>query len=1376
MKKNLRKILTIMLAVILIMQASLASVSAFGGWGYSNKNKGRSYPGWGWTVPTPSPKEEPTPAPVEEPAPEEVEAPAEEIQEEAAPVEAPTEEVPEEEPAEVPAEDEVLAEEPAPEVIAEPEVTAEPVVDYPAISEIKDVKKTDITVAVDAPVGAFPEGTVFDVSKVAASEVEDVASEVIDGTIAEIAAVDISFVNDGDKVEPAEGKEVKVVISAPAIKDGALPKLIHIKDDGTVEEINDVEFDQVNGTVKFSSGEFSTYALVWGEPEKTATIHWGTYEDGEFTELTAPTAVDSTATSVDLEVIIDAEKYYFVGAEYKLTEDAEESENLKSTVLHKVEGEWQISLEDSGTINVVDGSHIFVNYAPYGEGGYTPPNPPGPDVLAPDTEKKVIDNEDGTFTVQLDIEGKADHSTTQVGANVIVVMDITQSMTNIMPGSTATRMAAAKQALTTLIDTLDPDDNLINFTAVNFGDTANYSNGVSWTTSGTAMMSYVNGLPDSPNAYGTCWQAGLQGGIDRVGTAPAGNQTYVIFVTDGNPNCYTDRWGNWHASSGPNFNQQAYNAAVSNANTLGSTSHFYGVFVGDADGYDHLNDLITNAHGVKTINGTSESTLREEFGNIAQTIVNNLGAGGVTVDDGIPTLSNVSANVSAGEAGGFEYYIKPALSSDFTAWSDAPGASYSQSNGVTWDLDEAGELQNGTIYRLKFTVWPSQAAYDLIADLNNGIKDYDEDLTPEEQASVQGSKEDGYTLLTNTHLYTTFKDLDGKEYREVNDASAEAMPLPTETISVKKLWHNYLDSRDDQDIDGLQMVLSRDKEDYLEFDVSSPSWKKDNIYISCGQIVDGEIVETGHDYYVTEKAPESGVDKTDYWEVNSPVYHPMVVNGTMHMYIQDDSASSPDFEFNGHKYVLDDSSEAATLSAINERVSWLNLSKVVIDEDEDAPVDAKFAYKVTITQPNEDDIYFSCRGADPGGSTIVNYRDDLETTATKTKIGNDTYYVATSGEEFTISNLVVGWNIRFLNLATDSTYSITEITDYATEEDPGMAPGFVFDSAESVETLYVGRNTDGTRIVGDGYPITTEFDTSTVTGTINQTNTDYSVTYTNKYVGYFFVYHSYDCSVEKIYLTDDRINEDGEFKMAYETKGPSLYGGYYKNYALKGNVTLETLKTLTYKKDTVGVQTVYDGTHTGGLWNANAGGTAYTGDKTSWSSGETVSGLEMIPKKDDVFFLKEVPAAKYLQPYLHYTYYKESGNIPNAYLLSDTDDLNYTSTGFVILTDNQVARIVDSLTVQTTNGGNSIKLTPKRVFGTYGVTNTTGYLTFREVISNKEGKSELKNGDTVLQYWVTPDSLLVTGTTSRTYSGIENKNIVAVATEETIASTVKKDE
>lgn len=164
----------------------------------------------------------------------------------------------------------------------------------------------------------------------------------------------------------------------------------------------------------------------------------------------------------------------------------------------------------------------------------------------------------------------------------------------------------------------------------------------------------------------------------------------------------------------------------------------------------------------------------------------------------------------------------------------------------------------------------------------------------------------------------------------------------------------------------------------------------------------------------------------------------------------------------------------------------------------------------------------------------------------------------------------------------------------------------------------------------------------------------------------------------------------------------------------------------------------------------------------------------MFPKSGQVYYLKEVPASKYLQPYFHYTYYKDGGNIANGYLISDVDDVNYSDTGYVIVDGNKEAVLVTSLTVNTTNGGSSVKLTPVRVFKAAGVTNDTAFLNYREVIKNGGTSRELDNGNTVLQYWTTFDGVIVTGTVSRTYAGVDNKaDFASGVANVTVPSTAK---
>ena len=224
------------------------------------------------------------------------------------------------------------------------------------------------------------------------------------------------------------------------------------------------------------------------------------------------------------------------------------------------------------------------------------------------------------------------------------------------------------------------------------------------------------------------------------------------------------------------------------------------------------------------------------------------------------------------------------------------------------------------------------------------------------------------------------------------------------------------------------------------------------------------------------------------------------------------------------------------------------------------------------------------------------------------------------------------------------------------------------------------------------------------------------------------------------YYTNTRAGGDehtGEYKDA-----GFLYGGYY----LEGG-----FKPAAYTEKTVGEgdaqKTIYIPTSTCA---------AYDGANWTWTTPVTDQpGNAITPKGGVTYYIKEVPADKYLQPYFHYTYKKgiEGEPIVTAWLISDLDDQNYTESGFVIVDAKGKAKICSSLTVQNAVGGNTIKLTAKRIFGADG----SGLLTSRRVIENYAGINGFGDGAKILQYWVTPDGLIVTGTTSRVYTGTAGK-------------------
>ena len=273
-------------------------------------------------------------------------------------------------------------------------------------------------------------------------------------------------------------------------------------------------------------------------------------------------------------------------------------------------------------------------------------------------------------------------------------------------------------------------------------------------------------------------------------------------------------------------------------------------------------------------------------------------------------------------------------------------------------------------------------------------------------------------------------------------------------------------------------------------------------------------------------------------------------------------------------------------------------------------------------------------------------------------------------------------------------------------------------------------------------------------GSIDASNSDYRVYYTNRFVGFFYVYHSSDCTLERFPATTEGTLYGGEktFDIASLTLSGTLYGGYYSDYAGKSSgFDAAVAKVLDYSKaerpkDTDGkiYSTAYIKESNRGAWSAD--------------SALTVNGFAMAPAANTIYYLKEVPTA-YLQPYFHYTYSKETFEIFDAWLISDIDDALYQHTGFVIVEKNNEAKVCTALTVKTTvSGGSSVQLKPEDIFRSKGV--KSGYLSYLQVLADGS-PTLMQAGDQVVQYWVTPDSLIVTGIAARKYSGLGNKNDLA---------------
>ena len=440
------------------------------------------------------------------------------------------------------------------------------------------------------------------------------------------------------------------------------------------------------------------------------------------------------------------------------------------------------------------------------------------------------------------------------------------------------------------------------------------------TTSIDTFKSWVNAT-DSDG--GTNWEAALSA-ANNVNFGD-NDPTYIIFVSDGNPTFRVTSHGNnddeydctdWYGrpyhcdvpegAHGNGFNDSlGYNLAdaqaiaatiTSNAN---KTLYAVGVF-GDADNMRNLNSNAIYK------DATDQVALNAAFDDIVDSITNSLSLEGVKFTDGVTDMTSVAA--INGVATNFTYTLNG------NNWADAPAATFTDSeNGqkqVVWNV---GNLSDGDEATVSFVVWPSQEAYDLVADLNNNKKEWSD-----EYASEVVKDGDKYSLKTNTEWpkldYTVVQritDKDGHVTEKKTPGSDEihtigSASLDNDELIVSKQWKDELDKTQAEEIKSIKFNLYRDNKNsvYKEYTLTAANdWKGDEVAVAPGVMIDASserakqliaggigtvngdwlILENGHDYWF-EEVKDSSSDFAEYLEhfdLTKYRYHPMMVNGVL---------------------------------------------------------------------------------------------------------------------------------------------------------------------------------------------------------------------------------------------------------------------------------------------------------------------------------------------------------------------------------------------------------------------------------------------------------------------------------------------------------------
>ena len=533
-------------------------------------------------------------------------------------------------------------------------------------------------------------------------------------------------------------------------------------------------------------------------------------------------------------------------------------------------------------------------------GAFGPAQAWAEDVAQPSHTKTLVANDDGSYTVSLDVAGEVQRDDTQTPVDVVIVLDKSGSMA-YAPGRDEnpgrwedSRWDIATDAVDQLVRTLLTSENAqldeseqVRVALVSFSDTASTSrfSGGNWTTNAGQVHSAMSQMNVSG---GTNWEDALDK-ANNLSTGREGAQKYIIFLSDGDPTyrtssarCtgwyteYTSRWPyqqegyannelnaddaydtppGVHGSGRDDPFDHNYDFAVESAGERGGAT----LFVIDSAARQSLMDDFSDEANGRYFEGRDEEQLQSAFEAIADVITHSTAFGQVSITDTLSKWAEFASvdggEVSAASEPTFSYQISTDGGESFSAWHDAPAATYDAENGqIAWDLSSLPVLEDGTVYRVSFTIRPTQASFDDAASDSSHQTDksvLQDGATPADNSGnrvIADEQLTGYFSngTAQVHYSTASKDSDDADwtYSQQYDAdyNKPVMQVPTSTLKISKVW---TDGNDNHADDSVKVQILQDNESYKQVELNAnKNWTAD-VTVSAGW--------TGHTYTVSEE-------------------------------------------------------------------------------------------------------------------------------------------------------------------------------------------------------------------------------------------------------------------------------------------------------------------------------------------------------------------------------------------------------------------------------------------------------------------------------------------------------------------------------------------
>ena len=991
-------------------------------------------------------------------------------------------------------------------------------------------------------------------------------------------------------------------------------------------------------TVTMKNGDRWTVTVTDAQQIRGATVHYGYMNGDTFVEFTpAQFTPPTSGFGNPAYLIYDVPGYQYAGTTYRSDYDLTDMSSSYVNTTQPI-------------INGYSSEHYYVTYEPRPtatDGGHYVKDETYPE--EPTVKKNSVENPNtGTNTISLEVEGKK--RTEKPKADIIVIYDVSGSMQfpiwfdSKNGGGHAWRyFVTADHEYTNPRSDIeadgaywtipDPDhlntqegeykfdqrnrvvqDALADLASDFMGNqSANDSDPpirmglVTFSTTASKVLDLTGSVSQFDNAIsnlhlegGTNWEAAFQ--LANSMNVRSDADTYVIFITDGNPTNRVSRMGETddeltgsNGKSGINANtlygpygvfgtgnvDTATPLAISNTNTaslnaakeiVDKNKVLYGI--GISPEVTGLNNLIkdSGSSGTSSV-ATDPESLNDAINAIKGSIrEKTFGYSDVQITDGITAMTQTvqksglvnlpedddfeyfkgleatQADVDAGRAANVGDVIWEPWTAEQMAEEHAGRATY-EGGAVKWNLGEQFMLEEGVHYKVDFTVWPSQEAYDILADLNNGyvretsgaLTRYGADGdTPEAAADkayehLPQDVKDQITKSGGKYILKTNEDDAGYSYKKATKEGTNGevttngdaiegtfdpvipLNLEKDKLNVEKDWQ--ASPIDSQGPESVAMEVRGGNKLFKELTMKPVTTKGESnvpnsgrsgdIYISCGLLkVDkssGKVVvyETGRDFSLREVGEASR-----HWDLESDTMHPMVINNreTMLILVEGDdvpAAMKNNTELayctsGGAEYyrienkVYQDAGGTVDLYGLNTRRSSLDLAKEVLvgGEVTEETAETKFTYKIKID-------------VDP---TILDWDHDLEQYVAISVRGDETPSQMKADEQYQTTAYLpsqCGYNDadypRYLMaksgeefyLSIKNGWSIRFMnlpvgTTYSIEE--VLPPGSEYNFVEGRFEVTKEKN---------GQPTVTKFRRKKLTGTITETSTLYKAVYQN---------------------------------------------------------------------------------------------------------------------------------------------------------------------------------------------------------------------------------------------------------------------------------------